>query len=744
MAETSNSEVRSSIGSRLLTAIRPAPLLQVITGGLITGLLQVVLSISYAALVYGGKLSPYVGQGIGYALVGAFIIATIVSLFSSLPGSVGSNQDVSVAIFSLISVSIVATMPSNAPLEEIFYTLVATIALTTVLTGLLFFSLGTFRLGGLVRYLPYPVVGGFLAGTGWLLFKGGFFLMNGNFTYASLLQPAYIGHWLPGLFLAVVMFTASKRIQNTFVLPILILGGTLFFYGTAWLMGSSPAELSAQGWLLGPFYEQALWRPLTIEQLRMADWNVIAGQAANITTVLMVSSLSMLLNSSGLELAAKQNVDLNRELRSTGVGNLLSGLSPGFVGFMQISLTVLNFKLNARSRAVGIIAVIIIGLTIAFGESIITYFPKVIMGAVLMYLGLTFLVEWTYNTWSALPKIDIFIIWMILLVIATFGFLQGVALGFLAAVIMFAVSCSLTEVVRHELTGKTYQSQVTRLLNQRQILDREGERIFILQLQGFIFFGTVDRLFNRIKARLEDKRKPLPHFVVLDFRRVANLDSTGMLSFRKLKDLTTHSEINIVITAPTSEIKRQLEQGGLPSSNTLIHYFSSLDAGLEWCEDEILEKEGIFLDEMPPTLEAQLRTILPENKSFSKLLDHLERQEIAPGVTIIRQGETSNDLFFIESGRITTQIDQPDGPSLRLETMRNGRIVGEIGFYLGKKRTASVITDEKSVIYRLSIKDLERLEKKNPETANILHQVVVHLMAVRFTHLIKTVNALQK
>jgi SulP family sulfate permease len=76
--------------------------------------------------------------------------------------------------------------------------------------------------------------------------------------------------------------------------------------------------------------------------------------------------------------------------------------------------------------------------------------------------------------------------------------------------------------------------------------------------------------------------------------------------------------------------------------------------------------------------------------------------------------------------------------------MRNGRIVGEIGFYLGEKRTASVITDEKSVIYRLSIKDLERLEKKNPETANILHQVVVHLMAVRFTHLIKTVNALQK
>lgn len=744
MAGISATTVRPSIGSRLITAIGPAPLLQVITGGLITGLLQVVLTISYAALVYGGKLSPYVGQGIGYALVGAFIIATVVSLFASLPGSVGSNQDVSVAIFSLISVSIVATMPSDTPLEETFYTVVTTIALTTVLTGLFFFGLGTFRLGGLVRYLPYPVVGGFLAGTGWLLFKGGFFLMNGKFTDASLFQLEYIGHWLPGLLLAVVMFITSKRIQNTYVLPILILGGTSVFYGTAWLMGSSSAELSAQGWLLGPFHEQTLWRPITIEQLSMADWNVIAGQAANITTVLMVSSLSILLNASGLELAAKQNIDLNRELRSTGIGNLLSGFSPGFVGFMQISLTVLNFKMNARSRMVGLIAVIIIGLTLAFGASIITYFPKVIMGAVLMYLGLTFLVEWTYETWSALPKIDIFIIWMILSTIAAFGFLQGVAVGFMAAVIMFAVSCSRTEVVRHELTGKSYQSQVTRQLNQRQVLDRKGDNLYILQLQGFIFFGTVDRLFNKIKTRLSDKDTPQAHFVVLDFRRVANLDSTGMLSFRKLKDLTANSQIHIVITAPTSKIKRQLERGGLPSSDTFIHYFSNLDAGLEWCEDMILQKAGVVLDEKPPSLEKQLEAILPETKSFSQLLDHLERQEIASGVTIIRQGEEPDDLFFIESGRITTQIDQPGGPSLRLETMRNGRIAGEIGFYLGKNRTASVITDEQSVIYRLSIKDLKRLEKKNPETANILHQVVVHLLAERVTHLIRTVEALQK
>ncbi len=744
MTETSTQPINPSISSKLIKLVNPALSLQVITGGLITGLLQVVLSISHASLIYGGSLSPYLGQGIGYALVGAVIIATIVSLFASLPGSVGSNQDVSVAIFSLISISIVSSVPPGTPSEEIFYTVVATIALTTLLTGLFFWGLGSLRLGGLVRYLPYPVVGGFLAGTGWLLFKGGFFLMNGTHTYSSLFQLEHAYYWLPGFGLAVLMLISIKRIKNTFVLPTLLIVSTISFFATAWMLDISLAELTERGWLLGPLDEQALWSPLTFEKLSMANWNVIAGQAANITAVLMVCSLSILLNANSLELVAKKEVDLNRELRSSGIGNLISSFSPGFVGFMQISLTTLNIKLNAQSRVVGLIAATIIGLTVAFGQPVIAYCPKIVLGAVLMYLGLTFLVEWGVDTWSALPKIDIFIIWMIFIIIAVFGFLQGVAVGFMAAVIMFAVSCSRTEVVRHELTGKSYQSQVRRQPEHRQLLDREGERIYLLRLQGFIFFGTVDRLFNRIKSRLIDQRKPQPYFVILDFHRVDTLDSTGMLSFRKLKDLTTDQQTHIVITAPTEKIKRQLVQGGLSYLHPFIHYFSNLDSGFEWCEDEILKRKGMDLNRLPPPLEKQLETIFPGVDSFSQLLDHLERQEIEPGVQIIRQGEASKDLVLIESGSVTMQIHQSTGPPLRLETVKNRRIVGEVGFYLGKKRAASVITNEHSVIYRFSIDKLKRLENKNPEMASILHQLVVRLLAERVTRLIRTVNALQK
>lgn len=91
---------------------------------------------------------------------------------------------------------------------------------------------------------------------------------------------------------------------------------------------------------------------------------------------------------------------------------------------------------------VGLIGVIVIALTLFFGTSIISYFPKIIMGGLLMYLGLTFLFEWAYETWFTLPTIDFVIIWLVLIVISTFGLMPGVGVGLCAALIMFVVSYS--------------------------------------------------------------------------------------------------------------------------------------------------------------------------------------------------------------------------------------------------------------------------------------------------------------
>ena len=231
------------------------------------------------------------------------------------------------------------------------------------------------------------------------------------------------------------------------------------------------------------------------------------------------------------------------------------------------------------------------------------------MGGALMYLGLNFLVEWAYETWFTLPKVDFAIIWLVLLVIATVGFMPGVAVGLVAAVIMFVVSYSRTEVVRHELTGKNYHSMVPRRSDQRKILETKGERLYILQLQGFIFFGTANRLFKQIKKRHGDVSKSQADYIVLDFQRVDVLDSTGMLSFRKLKDLIEISQTHLVITAPSLKIYQQLIKGGLSSSHALIHYFPSLNTGIEWCEEQMLQRTGELFG-IPVSLAEQLSATL--------------------------------------------------------------------------------------------------------------------------------------
>ena len=721
----------------------PTSLLAITTAGLVTGTLQVVLSSSYAALIYSGKLSPYVSQGIGFALTGALVIATIITLFAALPGTVGSNQDVSVAIFSLISASIMTTMPPHASLESVFCTVVTAIALTVLLTGIFFWVLGTFHLGGLIRYFPYPVVGGFLAGTGWLLFKGGFTLTTGSWSYSALLHPYYLARWLPGICFAILLLVSIRLSKNNSLLAGAVILGILLFYGTTSSLGMSPEELSADGWLLGPFPQQTLWQPLTLARFKMVDWSAIAFQTANITTVLTVSSIALLLNASAFEIESRQDVNLDQELRLAGVANVCSCFFPGFVGFRQLSLTVLNYRMNAQHRMVGLIGVMVIALTLFFGTSILSYFPKIIMGGLLMYLGFTFLFEWAFETWFTLPTIDFFIIWLVLIVIATVGFIPGVGVGLFAAVIMFVVSYSRTEVVRHEFTGKSYQSLRPRRSDHRQILDAQGDSLYILQLQGYIFFGTANRLFKKIKERLSNPVHPTARYIVLDFQRVEILDSTGMLSFKKLKNVTNTSHIHLVVTAPSPTIQKQLEKGGLYASDPLTHYFPSLNAGIEWCEGQVL-RQATTQETCPLSLQQQLQAAIPNQFDITLLLQHVERLEIRPGTTIIFRGKPIDAFFFIESGQVTTTKKNFRHPSADMETIKNGRFLGEVGFYLGHTSAVDVVAAEQCILYRFSLARLKQLEKEHPAITSLLHEIMVRLLADRITHLTKKVTILQE
>jgi sulfate permease, SulP family len=150
---------------------RSAGLLASLIAGVTIGAIEAVLAISFAALVFGGYLSQFLADGIGLYLAAAALTLAILAWRAGTRGVVGSVQDAAAAVLAIVAAD--TAVDAFGSLNRAFLTVVAATLVVTLLTGVAFLALGTFRLGNLVRFVPYPVVGGFLAGTGWLLFKGG-------------------------------------------------------------------------------------------------------------------------------------------------------------------------------------------------------------------------------------------------------------------------------------------------------------------------------------------------------------------------------------------------------------------------------------------------------------------------------------------------------------------------------------------------------------------------------------------
>jgi len=136
--------------------------------------------------------------------------------------------------------------------------------------------------------------------------------------------------------------------------------------------------------------------------------------------------------------------------------------------------------------------------------------------------------------------------------------------------------------------------------------------------------------------------------------------------------------------------------------------------------------------------------VLPNETRLNELFNYLEKREVQTGDHLIHQTDAPDNLYFVESGQVTAQLEHSGQSAVRLETMRSGRVVGELGFYLGQKRTAAVITDEPSVVYLLIAEQLAEMEKNSPEAASYFHQLIIQLLAERTTHLIRTIAALEK
>ncbi len=732
---------------KFLSEFQTQHIVPVVMAGLIAGLTAIFFHISLATLIFSHDLSAFIADGIGLLLFGGVTLGVAITLFSSLPGAIPVVQDSPAAIFTIATAAIVLQLPQSASLEQVYFTVVAALSITTILTGILFILIGRFGLSSFVRFVPYPVVGGFLAGTGWLLTQGAFGVMSGLSMQLSALPRLFESDifmlWLPGALFAMIMIITTRRFHHPLLMPAFLLGGVALFYAILFAAGMSVTDAAVRGLLLGPFPQKALWTPLRFSALSLVDWSAIFTQTGKLVSIMVLSTIALLLNANGLELATQKDIDLDRELMSAGLGNLLGGLGGSPVGYQAISLSSLTHRMGGSSRLTTLISTALIGAALFFGATVLSYFPKAVLGGLLLFLGLSFLVEWVYDAARRLPRLDYILVLVILVIVATIGFLEGVLAGTVIAVILFVINYSRVDFIKDTLTGRSYRSRMERPLEHRQLLEEKGGQIFTLRLQGYLFFGTAQNLLNRIRVRIQDQTDDKLRYLILDFHHVSSLDSSAVMSFTRMYQLAETNRIHLVATDLKPKIQKRLAQGGLiEGEDKYFKVFPALDYGAEWCENRLLADDERSFIVKAASLQAQFKKVFTKSGQLDRFINYLERLEIEKGQELINQGDPADALYIVDAGQVSAQLEVEPGQFVRLRSMGGGTVVGEVGLYLKQKRTASIFTDVRSVVYRLTDTALANMEEHDPDVASAFHHWMVRLLSERLSDNNRTLEAL--
>ncbi len=729
--------------------LKPAHLLQAdqlmptVVSSVLIGTMTTILSISFAVLVFAESVPEALSLGIGMALLSNIILHVFTALTSSAEGIISHAQSLSPPIQAAMMAGLVVTLSA----ENRVTTAVFTLMFSAVFTGAALMLFGRLKIGRIVRFLPFPVISGFLASVGVSLLLGGISTMAGQSvqlrTLPQLFAPDVAVRWLPGVLLAVALTLITTRWRHVLVFPAVLLGAIALFFVTTTLLGVEVAQLLADGWLLGPFASGRLWQPPAYGELLVIDWSLIVGQIGTIATIPIVCLIGALLMLSAIELATGREADPDYELQAMGMGNILSGvLGGGFIGYPSTTFTLMQDGFGARTRLVGMLSAGVSALALLLGANFLGFMPRISVGGLLIYFGYQFISAWVIAVIKQLPHTDLLIIGTIVVTTLVLGFVPAVGVGVLVAAGLFLFNYSRTSVVRYTLSRASHQSRLTRNSADSQWLRDNGEKIALFGLQGYIFFGTASNLLEQITTRVEDETQPALTHVLLDFRHVTGIDTSVVQNFQKLHTQLHTRNITLVFCALSPDFGETMRRGGFALDGTDgFKRFDSADAGLEWCEEQLLTTANRPAY-VPRSFAALFAERFQNDALAADLLSYFEQLALERGERLIEQGGAADDLFFIESGRVSAQLERANADPIRLQTMTGDTLVGEIGLYLQQARGATVVVDEPSVVWRLSAEALTRMEQQHPAAAIELHRFIVEKTASRVNHLVRTVSGL--
>jgi SulP family sulfate permease len=677
-------------------------------GGLAAMLVALPSSIAFGVLVFSSISPDLAGQGALFGMIGAAALGLVSPYAGGTPGLISAPCAPSAAILSGLALTLVA---AGVEIER----MPGLLALTALFAGLLQMSYGLLRGGQLIKYIPYPVVSGYMSGVGLIIALGQLPKLLGLSKDTQLLAGLIsfqLWRW-PGIVVGVVtiiVMVLAPRVTTRVPAAILGLLGGIISYFLMGIFNPALMTITDNPLIIGPIHssgsmvESVSASFSSLLHLQMVDVKLVASAALALSALLSIDTLKTCVV---LDALSHRRHNSNRELFGQGIGNISAFVTGGMPGAGTMGPTLVNFTSGGRSSRSGLAEGILVILAILILSPLIAWVP---IGAL---AGIMLVVAYRMFDWDSFKllrhkdtRLDFAVIAAVVIVAETVGLIEASATGIGLAILLFIRDQIRGSVLRRRATLKEVSSKTHRLESERKVLTEHGGAGAIIELQGNLFFGTTDQLYTDLEQDLK-----LRKWILLDMRRVQSLDYTATHLFALMHDQLKERDGGLMFSGmPSTLPSRQDLQGYMQRVGLIqeqggeIRIFETRDEAMEWMENQILATYGWTHEGEEQALDlGQIELLREFDENVINDLRNCSREVTMPaGGKVFGSGDAGDEVFLIRRGVIRILLPLPGGKRHHLATFGRGDFFGEMSFLDRGKRSADAVAKTNCDLYVIS------------------------------------------
>ncbi|MDI1353592.1 MAG: SLC26A/SulP transporter family protein [bacterium] len=719
-----------------------------IFGGTAAMLVALPSAIAFGLLIYAPLGAEFSGRAAIGGIMGTIVIGLIAAIFGGTKSLISAPCAPAAAV---LSVFVAETVKKGTVAVELIPVYIMIISL---IVGSIQILLGKIKGGAFIKYIPYPVVAGYLSGVGFLIFIGQVPKLLGLPKDIKMIQGLQmVGDWkwesiAVGLVTIAVMFTAPRITKVIPAAIISLIMGIGAYFGVALI---NPALLSMENnhFIIGPISASIS----DLGEVFSNQWRLAASINLSVIGAIFVPALtlSILLSIDTLKTCVVLDAltfsrhNSNKELVGQGMGNIGAALFCGIPGAGTMGATLVNVNSGGTSKKSGIVFGITALLVLLLFGKLVAWIPIAALAGILIVVAIRMVDFYTVTLLKHKSTVfDFFVMFGVIVSAVALNLIAAAGIGILLAIILFLREQMRSSVIRRKAMGNQIYSKKSRVLAERVILDEKGKHTIIVELQGQLFFGTADQLLSKIEPYLSDCK-----YVLLDMRRVQSVDYTAANRIKQILGRIKDQNGYLIFTSvpmslPSGQnVKDYLQRLGLSQTENL-KFFDNLDFALEWVEDEILREAQVVDDKRILDLkEIELFSDFPD-KALATFATCLVEKRYAKGEIIFKINEEGDEVYFVKNGNVKIILSLAGGGSHHLATISKGDFFGDMAFLDKRKRSADAFAGEEVVLYELSRKKFNEVSLQVPEISGRFFEKLAFVIANRLRLANIEINTLQE